>query len=94
MKEGDETLKDCHDESTEPPPAANLNRGYGEVSVIINPLLHFTLMDKHSSQTIRTLTAKIVSKTMTTIYISPKATTHEKKRCWKEYTSSRDGVPY
>lgn len=52
IKESDKKLKDSFHDSTEPPPVANINRGYSGVGIIINPVLPFEPLQKYSSKTI------------------------------------------
>lgn len=54
-------------------PPDRLQRGYGGVSIILNPLIRYQLKNKYSTSTIQSITAKVAAITITVIYIGPRA---------------------
>lgn len=93
IRECDRKLKDSLDDSTEPPPVARMNRGYGGVRIIINPVLPFTSVRKYPSQTIQALTVRVLSIVVTTIYISPRAKRDEEKEVLEKIQKMSGGCP-
>lgn len=61
------------DGSTEAPRIQNSNRGHGDVGIIINPLLPYTIDSQHSEPAMQALSVKICSTMVTVVYLSPKA---------------------
>lgn len=74
MKTKDDELRQALDASTNAPEVANLNKGYGGVGIIVNPLIPVQVVDKYSKATVQAVSARVWSVTITTIYISPRAT--------------------
>lgn len=76
----DDPITEILDVSASAPPVINLNRGYGGVGVIINPLLQYDVRDKYVTSTVQSVTVKVSGTTIPVIYISPRATAEEELR--------------
>lgn len=70
-------LEEALDGSTTAPPSEQLNRGYGGVGIIIHPLVPYEIRDRYSTSTIQTITATLMSTTVSVVYISPRATAEQ-----------------
>lgn len=63
------------------PTIPNLPRGYGGVAIVINPLLPYQIVSKYTSPNIQYISARIQDTVVTTIYMSPRASSMEVTEC-------------
>lgn len=71
LREKDTAVIQAVDGSTEAPTLRGAHRGLGRVGLIVNPLLPYRIVAKHSETTIQSLTAQIHSTMITVLYVSP-----------------------